>query len=104
VFSPQKHIIITTLQEPDLAFEGSFRGFLFNLGTYLILMAVMIPISLYVSLEMAKLVQASFLNADVSMYYAERDQPAKARTTNLLEELGQVCLLQWFGCCVWLVF
>jgi len=31
-----------------------------------------------------------FINMDLDMYFAERDIPATARTSNLNEELGQV--------------
>lgn len=41
-------------------------------------------------MEMAKMVQASLINSDLTMYYEAKDQPAKAHTTNLCEELGQI--------------
>ncbi|KAH7840621.1 hypothetical protein Vadar_019315 [Vaccinium darrowii] len=49
-----------------------------------------IPISLYVSIEIVKVLQSMFINRDVEMYYEETDKPANARTSNLNEELGQV--------------
>ena len=48
------------------------------------------PISLYVSLEIVKAIQALFINQDYDLYYLEMDKPASARTSNLNEELGQV--------------
>ncbi|KNC54448.1 uncharacterized protein AMSG_10443 [Thecamonas trahens ATCC 50062] len=50
----------------------------------------MIPISLYVSAEMVRVVQAKLMEWDVEMYYPVTDTPMKARTSNLNEELGQV--------------
>ncbi|KAK6134007.1 hypothetical protein DH2020_032249 [Rehmannia glutinosa] len=50
----------------------------------------LIPISLYVSIEIVKVLQSIFINQDVLMYYEETDKPAHARTSNLNEELGQV--------------
>ncbi|KAL9239427.1 hypothetical protein vseg_013751 [Gypsophila vaccaria] len=50
----------------------------------------MIPISLYVSLEIVKFLQSDFINKDMHMYYEEGDKPAQARTSNLNEELGEV--------------
>jgi len=41
-------------------------------------------------LEIVKIFQAWFISADLGMYYAETDRPARARTSNLNEELGQV--------------
>jgi len=49
-----------------------------------------IPISLYISIEIVKLLQALFINRDIHMYHEESDTPAHARTSNLNEELGQV--------------
>ncbi|KAF3432268.1 hypothetical protein FNV43_RR27007 [Rhamnella rubrinervis] len=49
-----------------------------------------IPISLYVSVEIVKVLQSIFINQDIHMYYEEADKPAHARTSNLNEELGQV--------------
>jgi hypothetical protein len=46
----------------------------------------LIPISLYVSIEMVKVVQAfAFIGRDRDMYHAETDTPAVARTSNLNE-------------------
>lgn len=50
----------------------------------------LIPISLYVSIELVKVLQTEFINNDIHMYYKEGDKPAQARTSNLNEELGQV--------------
>ncbi|KMS97426.1 hypothetical protein BVRB_5g127060 isoform B [Beta vulgaris subsp. vulgaris] len=50
----------------------------------------LIPISLYVSIELVKVMQTEFINKDRHMYYKEGDKPAQARTSNLNEELGQV--------------
>eukprot|EP00002_Diphylleia_rotans_P017046 TRINITY_DN3306_c0_g2_i2.p1 TRINITY_DN3306_c0_g2~~TRINITY_DN3306_c0_g2_i2.p1 ORF type:complete len:1090 (-),score=226.20 TRINITY_DN3306_c0_g2_i2:575-3844(-) len=58
--------------------------------TYMILYNTLIPISLYVSIEMVKVVQAVLINSDESMYYADTDTPAKARTSNLSDELGEI--------------
>lgn len=58
--------------------------------TALMLYGYFIPISLYVSIEIVKVLQSVFINRDLHMYYAEGDKPARARTSNLNEELGQV--------------
>ncbi|KAF3431702.1 hypothetical protein FNV43_RR26434 [Rhamnella rubrinervis] len=56
----------------------------------LMLYGFFIPISLYVSVEIVKVLQSIFINQDIHMYYEEADKPAHARTSNLNEELGQV--------------
>ncbi|GER29832.1 ATPase E1-E2 type family protein / haloaciddehalogenase-like hydrolase family protein [Striga asiatica] len=58
--------------------------------TALLLYGYLIPISLYVSIEIVKVLQSVFINRDIFMYYEEGDKPARARTSNLNEELGQV--------------
>lgn len=52
----------------------------------------MIPISLYVIIEMLKLVQAKIINNDVKMFFADPDDMnfALCRNSDLIEELGQV--------------
>jgi phospholipid-transporting ATPase len=51
----------------------------------------LIPIALYVSIEMVKVVQSMcFIGLDRSMYHPDTDTPAVARTSNLNEELGMV--------------
>jgi P-type E1-E2 ATPase len=55
-----------------------------------------IPISLYVSMEVVKVFHALFINNDLEMYDPLTDTPANARTSNLSEELGQV-LMTLFG-------
>lgn len=58
--------------------------------TAMMLYGYFIPISLYISIEIVKLLQALFINNDIHMYHEETDTPAHARTSNLNEELGQV--------------
>ncbi|CAN1137756.1 Putative phospholipid-transporting ATPase 9 [Linum perenne] len=63
---------------------------IFHFLTAIMLYSYFIPISLYVSIEIVKVLQCVFINQDVHMYYEETDKPAHARTSNLNEELGQV--------------
>ncbi|KAG0463938.1 hypothetical protein HPP92_020007 [Vanilla planifolia] len=63
---------------------------IFHLITALILYGYLIPISLYVSIEIVKVLQAMFINQDINMYDDESGNPAQARTSNINEELGQV--------------
>lgn len=58
--------------------------------TAIMLYSYLIPISLYVSIEIVKVLQSIFINQDLLMYYEETNKPARARTSNLNEELGQV--------------
>jgi phospholipid-transporting ATPase len=67
-------------------------NYFFVLLTFIILYNNLIPISLQVTLEMVRFIQAHFINSDLEMYCEETDTPAMARTSNLNEELGQVFL------------
>ncbi|KAL2904905.1 putative phospholipid-transporting ATPase 9 [Bienertia sinuspersici] len=72
--------------DPRRAPLAAFLHFL----TGLMLYSYLIPISLYVSIEIVKVLQSRFINQDIHMYCEEADKPAHARTSNLNEELGQV--------------
>uniref|UniRef100_A0A8C1RBG8 Phospholipid-transporting ATPase n=1 Tax=Cyprinus carpio TaxID=7962 RepID=A0A8C1RBG8_CYPCA len=72
-----------------LGYSSSYRGFLSFWG-YIIILNTMVPISLYVSVEVIRLGQSKFINWDLQMYYADKDTAAKARTTTLNEQLGQI--------------
>lgn len=62
--------------------------------TSFVLYGYLIPISLYVSIEIVKLAQVYFIMRDRAMYHDETGQFALARTSNLNEELGMVqCVL-----------
>lgn len=50
----------------------------------------MIPISLYVIIEMLKLGQRGLISSDVKMFYTEDMKYANCRNSDLIEELGQV--------------
>ncbi|XP_011096893.1 probable phospholipid-transporting ATPase 5 [Sesamum indicum] len=56
----------------------------------LVLYGYLIPISLYVSIELVKVLQAMLINKDLAMYDETTGKTVEARTSNLNEELGQV--------------
>ncbi|PWZ06246.1 putative phospholipid-transporting ATPase 9 [Zea mays] len=76
----------TIFYDPKRAALASF----FHLLTALMLYSYFIPISLYISIEIVKILQALFINQDIEMYHEESDKPTHARTSNLNEELGMV--------------
>uniref|UniRef100_A0A7M4FAJ6 Phospholipid-transporting ATPase n=1 Tax=Crocodylus porosus TaxID=8502 RepID=A0A7M4FAJ6_CROPO len=69
--------------------SAAFSGFL-SFWSYIIILNTVVPISLYVSVEVIRLGHSYFINWDKKMYCAKRRTPAEARTTTLNEELGQV--------------
>ncbi|KAJ1670692.1 phospholipid transporting ATPase, partial [Coemansia sp. RSA 25] len=64
-------------------------GFL-TFWTSLILYQTVVPISLYVSIEVVKSFQAYFISQDIDMYYAPLDRRCTPKSWNLSDDLGQV--------------
>lgn len=81
---------------------GKGSGYIFSAGSTVLVDVLMtislitlyntiIPISLYVSIEIIKFIQSTqFINKDINMYDKETNMYAQARTSNLNDELGQV--------------
>lgn len=55
-----------------------------------ILFQNLIPISLYISLEIIKTAQAYFIYSDIFMYYAKLDYPCTPKSWNISDDLGQI--------------
>ncbi|KAG2192323.1 hypothetical protein INT47_001822 [Mucor saturninus] len=76
----------------DFGIEGSnatWSGFL-TFWVTLILYQNIVPISLYISVEIVKTVAAYFIFADLDIYYAETDTPCIPKTWNISDDLGQI--------------
>lgn len=61
-----------------------------NFFTYWIAYSHMIPISLYVVIELLKIGQAKVINGDVKMYYKDDGYFGLCRNSDLIEEMGCV--------------
>ncbi|XP_055227110.1 phospholipid-transporting ATPase IK isoform X2 [Gorilla gorilla gorilla] len=62
----------------------------FVFWSFLILLSVTIPMSMFILSEFIYLGNSVFIDWDVQMYYKPQDVPAKARSTSLNDHLGQV--------------
>ncbi|VDK68775.1 unnamed protein product, partial [Anisakis simplex] len=51
---------------------------------------ILIPLSLYISVELVKLGQIYFISTDVNLYYEKNDRRMECRSLNIPEELGQI--------------
>lgn len=78
-----------TTEEKAWYLTNAGVGFFPILVSFIILFNTMIPLSLYVSLEIVKLFQMLLMN-DVDMYDEASNTPMEARTSTINEELGQV--------------
>uniref|UniRef100_A0A7M4EXE3 Phospholipid-transporting ATPase n=1 Tax=Crocodylus porosus TaxID=8502 RepID=A0A7M4EXE3_CROPO len=58
--------------------------------TMIIVFQVLIPISLYVSIEIVKICQVYFIHQDKDLYDEETDSQLQCRALNITEDLGQI--------------
>lgn len=58
--------------------------------TAVILFQNLVPISLYISIEIIKLAQAFFIFSDIHMYYDKIDYPCTPKSWNISDDLGQI--------------
>ncbi|KAF2273383.1 phospholipid-transporting ATPase-like protein [Westerdykella ornata] len=71
------------------SFNGA-KQFFSDLLTYWVLYSNLVPISLFVTLEIVKYWTGSLIDSDLDIYYEPTDTPANCRTSSLVEELGQI--------------
>ncbi|GMM32372.1 aminophospholipid-translocating P4-type ATPase [Martiniozyma asiatica (nom. inval.)] len=88
-------VITLKTQSNNLSYlyqEGTNKVGLFFLDilTYWILYSNLVPISLFVTVEIIKYYQAFLIASDLDMYYEETDTATVVRTSSLVEELGQI--------------
>lgn len=69
---------------------SGFERFWIKFGSWILIFTNIVPISLIVTLEMVKYMQAFFISWDYKLYAQEIDMPAKVQSSNLNEELGQI--------------
>ncbi|XP_062410135.1 phospholipid-transporting ATPase ID [Sardina pilchardus] len=73
----------------DDGYNPAFSAFL-TFWSYVIILNTVVPISLYVSVEIIRLGNSYYIDWDRKMYHEASNTPAQARTTTLNEELGQI--------------
>ena len=56
----------------------------------LIVFQNLVPISLYISLEIVRTLQAYFIYSDIGMYYEPIDQPCIPKSWNISDDVGQI--------------
>ncbi|CAG9864504.1 unnamed protein product [Phyllotreta striolata] len=73
-------------QEGDSSGKEAFLAF----WTFIIILQIMIPLSLYVTLEMCKIIQVYHIHNNADLYDPVNDKRTECRALNITEELGQV--------------
>lgn len=81
----RKHFYLMVNQDQNEA-----STFFIQLLVFWVAYSHMIPISLYVIIEILKLGQASYINRDLLMFDVETQSFAKTVNSDLIEELGQI--------------
>ena len=66
------------------------KQFFSDIFTYWVLYSNLVPISLFVTIEIVKYYHAFLINSDLDIYYDRTDTAAVCRTSSLVEELGQI--------------
>ncbi|PVH16497.1 uncharacterized protein CXQ87_004790 [Candidozyma duobushaemuli] len=59
----------------------------------LIIYQSLVPISLYISIEIIKTAQAFFIHSDIKMYYPKLDFPCIPQSWNISDDLGQIAYI-----------
>uniref|UniRef100_A0A8B9U8R5 Phospholipid-transporting ATPase n=1 Tax=Anas zonorhyncha TaxID=75864 RepID=A0A8B9U8R5_9AVES len=75
---------------PDGKYLSPVLASVYLFLTAIIVFQVMIPISLYVSIEIVKICQVYFIHQDKDLYDEETDTQLQCRALNITEDLGQV--------------
>uniref|UniRef100_G3TCE5 Phospholipid-transporting ATPase n=1 Tax=Loxodonta africana TaxID=9785 RepID=G3TCE5_LOXAF len=78
------------IPEPDGRLTSPLLAGFYMFWTMIILLQVLIPISLYVSIEIVKLGQIYFIQNDVDFYNEKMDSTVQCRALNITEDLGQI--------------
>ncbi|KAH8653557.1 hypothetical protein BX600DRAFT_386430 [Xylariales sp. PMI_506] len=91
VFQSSRGSSIPYLQLDSLDGAGAVVSAIFkDLVTYWVLFSALVPISLFVTIELVKYWHGILINDDLDIYYDKTDTPANCRTSSLVEELGMV--------------
>ncbi|XP_053673867.1 phospholipid-transporting ATPase VB [Anopheles nili] len=80
-----------TFRIPFLPFEISpdYEGLL-AFWTFVIILQIMIPLSLYVTIELCKLMQVYHIHNNIELYDPDSNKRTECRAMNITEELGQI--------------
>ncbi|EEC05352.1 ATPase, putative, partial [Ixodes scapularis] len=81
--------VIFIAYEHDARYNPAIEGFI-AFWTYIIILQVMIPLSLYVSIEIIKLGQVFHIHEDIELFDERSNRRLECRALNIPEELGQV--------------
>ncbi|XP_064481795.1 phospholipid-transporting ATPase VB-like [Ornithodoros turicata] len=85
----RKDVIFIAYEQESARYNPAIEGFI-AFWTYIIILQVMIPLSLYVSIEIIKLGQVYHIHEDIELFDERSNRRLECRALNIPEELGQV--------------
>ncbi|XP_031198460.1 probable phospholipid-transporting ATPase VD isoform X2 [Mastomys coucha] len=88
--SRYENMLFFNIPEPDGRVVSPVLTGFYVFWTMIILLQVLIPISLYVSIEIVKLGQIYFIQSDIDFYNEKMDSTIQCRALNITEDLGQI--------------
>ncbi|KAH3668933.1 hypothetical protein OGAPHI_002688 [Ogataea philodendri] len=89
IYYHRKHTMRDYFEFGTIAGSAVSNGIL-EFFVALILYQSLVPISLYISVEIIKTAQAFFIYSDVNMYYKKLDYPCTPKSWNISDDLGQI--------------
>merc|ERR1719267_365511 len=81
---------MASMQEDNFEICCSDESYLVRLGIFTITFYHVVPMSLYVCFEILKLILTYQVNTDEKMVDPDTEEYAVARTSDLIEEMGQI--------------
>lgn len=72
-----------------VALDPSYEALL-TFWTFVIILQILIPLSLYVTIELCKLLQVYHIHNNVDLFCSDTNKRSECRAMNITEELGQI--------------
>ncbi|CAJ0628288.1 3146_t:CDS:10 [Entrophospora sp. SA101] len=89
-FHPRSSSDVFNYDGNDDVGRGPFLSGFVTFWTSMVLFQNIVPISLYITIELVKTMQAYFIYSDIEIYYEKLDYPCVPRTWNISDDLGQI--------------
>nr|CAG8507514.1 1340_t:CDS:10 [Entrophospora candida] len=89
-FHPRSSSEVFDYDGNDDVDSGPFLSGFVTFWTSMVLFQNIVPISLYITIELVKTMQAYFIYSDIEIYYEKLDYPCVPRTWNISDDLGQI--------------
>ncbi|OWK64573.1 putative phospholipid-transporting ATPase VD [Lonchura striata] len=88
--SRYSEVLFFNIPGPDGKLSPPTLAGFYMFWTMIILLQVLIPVSLYVSIEIVKLGQIYLIQNDIDFYHEKTDSTIQCRALNIAEDLGQI--------------